>query len=359
MKKSLLILFLSLSAFLAKSQQGFDSVFVETYYISEPNDTITNADGGILPVGSVTYRIYVDLKPGYKFQAVYGVPGHEMRLETSTLFFNNEDRGATSPTFSKTNAKNNTVMIDSWLSVGAACNGNFGVPKYLDNSVATNVNNDGVLQGANPLAGIPLTTEDGLIAVTAMPEPVTAVGIAAEIAMLDNQNDGTNGPIFSSSNGSWASLNGSFGPDTALNQILVAQITTDGLFSFKLNIQIGTPSGGVENYVAENPVGNEVYEPTLIYPVPVGINSITRTPEFLVYPNPANEAIRVKLFNKSGSDNAIRIYSVNGSTVLLKNLGFVEANHMELVDISNMTSGLYFVEVLTDGIKSVRKLIIQ
>jgi Secretion system C-terminal sorting domain len=358
MKKSLLILFLSFATYLAKSQ-GFDSVSVETYYISDANDTMTNADGGILPVGSVTYRIYVDLKPGYKFQAAYGVPGHECRIETSTLFFNNEDRGATTPTFSKTNAKNNTVMIDSWLSVGASCNGYYGVPKNLDDGVATNTNNDGVLQNNDPLAGIPLTVEDGIIASSILPLSVTAVGIATEIAMLDNQNDGTNGPIFSTSNGSWAALGGTFGPDTVLNQILIAQITTDGVFSFKLNIQIGTPSGGVENYVAENPVANEVFDPTLIYPVPVGINSITKTNDFLIYPNPSNGITKIKLFNKAGSNNSIRIYSVNGSTILQKNLGFVEANHMEIVDLTNTKTGLYFIEVITDGMKSVRKLVIQ
>jgi hypothetical protein len=48
---------------------------------------------------------------------------------------------------------------------------------------------------------------------------------------------------------------------------LIAQITTDGDFSFELNIQIGTPYGGVENYVAKNPVGNEIMLPSLTYSV--------------------------------------------------------------------------------------------
>ena len=95
--------------------------------------------------------------------------------------------------------------------------------KYFNNS-------DGILKNSYITAGIPLTTQDGLIAGT--PDAVTAVGITTEMAMFDAQNDGTNGPLFSTFNGSWASVNGSIGPDTADNKILIAQMTTNGDFSF-------------------------------------------------------------------------------------------------------------------------------
>ncbi|HXU27375.1 MAG TPA: hypothetical protein VN698_09100, partial [Bacteroidia bacterium] len=171
-----------LSAFAkAQAPTGLDSIIVEKYYVSNLNDQSAGI-GGTPPVNSVTYRIYVDMKPGYKFEAAYGVAGHELRFSTSTLFFNNEDRGATTPTYSKANAANNTVMIDSWLSVGGACTSNMGVMKSEDNGVATVVNGDGVLQNNNALAGIPLTQQDGLIA--GAPEAVQPVGITNEIMMF-------------------------------------------------------------------------------------------------------------------------------------------------------------------------------
>lgn len=339
--------------------QGLENVIVETYYVSDANDTMTNADGGVLPVGSVTYRIYADLLPGYRFQAAYGVPGHELRIGTTTLFFNNEDRGATTPTYSKTNAKNNTVMLDSWLSVGAGCTGNYGVMKTSDDGVSTVVNNDNVLQGNNPLAGIALTTEDGLLAGT--PEAVTVVGITTEIAMFDNQNDGTNGPVFTTTNGSWASLVGSVGADTVVNQVLIGQITTDGLLDFKLNIQIGTPTQGVENFVAELPVGNELQRNFLIYPAPVGIDAaFAEKSNFILFPNPANDILKIKMFNDISAKNvSYRILNVNGAEVQNKNLDTVSANHVETVNISSLTPGLYFIELNIDGIKSVKKLVKQ
>lgn len=262
MKKLLYAVVLTLLSFTAYSQNGLENIIVEKYYISNAADAAGSI--GTLPVGSTTYRIYVDLLPGYKFQAAYGVPGHELKISTTTSFFNNEDRGATTPTYSKTNAANNTVMLDSWISCGAACSGNFGILKTADNAAGgTNVvNANGILQNNNANAGIPLITQDGLFAGT--PSSVTTVGLSAtDLNVFDATSQAGN--IFSTTNGSWASLTGSTGPIASSNQVLIGQFTTDGCFSFELNIQIGTPSGGVQQFVARNPAGSEIQLPALLY----------------------------------------------------------------------------------------------
>jgi hypothetical protein len=120
-----------LSAYCSFGQNGLENIIVEKYYISDANDSVgtdaISANPGTLPVGSVTYRIFVDMLPGYNLQAIYGVPTgalsneHEFRISTTTLFFNNEDRGATTPNAINNNfLDNNSVMLDSWLSIGAA-----------------------------------------------------------------------------------------------------------------------------------------------------------------------------------------------------------------------------------------------
>ncbi len=239
--------------------QGLDSLIVERYYISNIDDSINSV--GNLPVGSTTYRIFVDLAPGYKFQAAYGNSNHELRFATTTSFFNNEDRGATTPTYTKAQARYNTVMLDSWLSVGAACAGNYGILKSQDNGISTVVNLDGILQNNNPLAGIPLTTQDGLIAGT--PQTVTAVGIDNEMQVFDATSGFGN--LFTTHNGAWSALNGAKGP-TSENRVLIAQLTTNGAFSFELNIQIkDTVSNLTEQYVAINPTGNEIQNSGLLY----------------------------------------------------------------------------------------------
>src|ERR1700745_3961129 len=111
----------------ARSQNGLENIIVEKYYISNAADAAGSI--GALPIGSVTYRVYADMLPGYKFEALYGVTGHELKFNTTTGFFNNEDRGAKTPTMTKTQDTANTVMLDSWFSVGGASNGQLGVLK--------------------------------------------------------------------------------------------------------------------------------------------------------------------------------------------------------------------------------------
>ena len=316
--------------------QGLEGIVVEKYYISNANDQSVNSTGGVLPVGSVTYRVYADLAAGYQFQAVYGDANHELRLQTTTLFFNNEDRGAPFPTFSKNFCDDNTVMLDSWVSVGAACASNFGVLKVNDDGVATVVNNDGVLQNNDPLMGIPLTQQDGFLA--GAPQPVTAVNITALETMLDAQNDGTNGPLFSTNNGSWASLNGSTGADPLVNHVLLAQITTDGVFSFKLNLQIRNATTlQVENYVAQNPVGNEILEPTLTYSsTGSSVESISNATRINLYPNPTDGQLMVEFRNTE--ETQYSILDITGSTVITGTL----TNVTDMIDVNGLAPGSYF-----------------
>jgi len=251
------------------NEPGLEDILVETYYISEANDS-TDTDGGHLPEGSVTYRIFADLGTGYKLSTVYGNSNHELFFETSTQFFNNFDRGEQiGSMINDTKLKNNTVALDSWLTIGSATRSHFGIPKALDTdgSIVGGLNNDGGsadIEGGllvnNPeQAGIPLTMADGLIP----GEAVTVTVIGADISMFGKLNSGTR---MSTQNGAWSSLNALLG-STKENIVLLAQITTDGILSFELNIQVIKPgSEGIPvRYVARNPVGNEIEFSGLIY----------------------------------------------------------------------------------------------
>lgn len=362
MKKLLTLLLFACFTSVSFAQNGLEDVIIERYYVSEANDTLANGVGGILPVGSVTYRIYLDMLPGYKFQVAYGVANHEMRIETSTLFFNNEDRGSTTPNFTAINAAKNTVMLDSWLSCGAACVGRMGILKAEDDGVNNIVNTfvPQVLQNTDPIVGIPLTIQDGLILAT--PEPFTELGITNEIAVFDNQNDGTNGPVFSTFNGSWSALNGASGPDSLTNKVLIAQITTDGNFCFKLNVQLRTPTPGiVENYVWSNPTGSEILFPALQYCANVGnpeIESETPAPAFSVYPNPSADIFSMWVFgSRVQGDYNYRVYALDGRTVVNRRLGVLNSDVMEKIDLGSLESGVYFVELEFEGKTTTRKIV--
>jgi hypothetical protein len=364
MKKTLLCSAILFAGMLSVNAQGLENIIVEKYYISNANDASVNSVGGVLPVGSVTYRVYVDMLPDYVVQSIYGDPNHELRIETSTLFFNNEDRGAVHPTMGFNFLDDNTVMLDSWLSVGAACNGRFGVLKTADDGVGTIVNTDGVLQNNDPLMGIPLTQQDGILLAATAPEPVITVGIGNDITVFDAQNDGTNGPLFSTFNGAWASVNGSAGPDPATNQVLIAQITTDGTFSFNLNIQIRNQTTfAVENYVASAATGNEIEFPALNYnsdSTTSIVQVVTETPAFSVYPNPAIEVISLvtSMHGKTYQGN-YKVFDILGNMVLNGSTGLVSGTNKHQVQISNLNSGIYFIEMDFNGAKTSRKFIKQ
>jgi hypothetical protein len=263
MRKRIFLIFnlVCLSGF---SQNGLENVIVEKYYVSDANDTSANYFAGKLPIGSTTYRIYADLLPGYRFQAAYGSPVHELKIETSTSFFNNMEHGSTIPNvIPQRTLKKNTVMLDSWLSVGSAGEDCFGVLKADDDSIETIDHEKKFLKNIDSNIGESLTVKDGLIMGENIPRP-TFFAIDSEVEIFGNKKVGSS---FILTNGAWACLGGSVGPDSlTTNRVLIAQMTTDGDFSFELNIQIGTPLPGVsQNYVARNPVENEIYIPSLMY----------------------------------------------------------------------------------------------
>ncbi len=246
----------------AQAQQGLEKIIVEKYYIS--NDEDEKSTDGALRSGSVTYRIFIDMLPKYRFQAVYGVPGHPMKISTTSYFFNDEENGgATANEISNKDLLKGAVMLDSWISVCAGSENNFAILKGDDISSIVN-SNQPMLQNTDRQNKISLKTSDGLL--LASPLSIASLyGIDSLQMMFFKKNISTDeGQAFITDNGSWASFGGSIGLDST-NRVLIAQVTTDGEFGFELNLQLGTPYGGVENYVAKDPMNGEILFPGLIY----------------------------------------------------------------------------------------------
>ncbi len=259
-----------------KSQNGLENIIVEKYYISNANDTSGSLISGFLPIGSVTYRVFIDMLPGYRFHAAYGSPTHELKIQTSTQFFNNEDIGNTTPNvIPRRTLHRNTVMLDSWLSAGSAGENFYGILKEQDDAIETIVPEKLYLKNNDKRAGIPVSERDGLLSASDVPNTV--------LYGIDNTHpaffNSTKGSDFSTTNGAWGCLGGAIGPDSlTTNRLLIAQLTTNGDLAFELNIQIGKRDGPTENYVAKNPTGKEILLPALIYHSEPKINA-SKTPK--------------------------------------------------------------------------------
>ncbi len=342
------------------AQNGLERIIVEKYYVSDDNDKTVDGDGGELPLNSVTYRVFVDMLPGYIFQAAYGVPEHELRIATTTRFFNNQDRGARFPTYSRSQAQNNTVMLDSWLSAGASLKDYTGVLKEQDNGENNIVNADDVLLNDHEEAGIPLTVQDG--AILAPAEPVTVVGFFdTDLIVLDDANDAAMPTIISTHDGAWSSLNGSRGVDTLENIVLIGQFTTDGVFEFELNLQLRNQATlGVENYVARNATGNEILFDQLIHIDSLGFNSaitdVNTWGEMVsIYPNPTKGSITVKVDDTVLTHGQnYTILSLTGSDVL----DGILTSGANTIHMNDMMPGVYlFTMRMNDGSRFAKRIV--
>lgn len=264
--KKLLLLTLNILISIALQAQGLEQIIVEKYYIADKNDA--EASNGLLKKGAVTYRIYADMKPGYRFQAVFGLEGHPMIIETSTGFYNHPDYGGNVANIVPERIMpQHLAMLDSWLSVGAASELSMGILKEEDDTVNTIRNTHKpvmLLQNDSKKSGFPLKERDGLINKGEVPR-VNGFGIDNLITLFDKDINSKAGVRFYTENGSWACLAGSTGPKET-NRVLLAQLTTDGKFYYEFNIQLGNPDGTTtERYVARNPAPGEFSIPSLIY----------------------------------------------------------------------------------------------
>ncbi len=243
--------FLSVLALLplGASAQGVEDVFVETYAVTpgtKPGDPALT-----------TYRIYIDMAPGYKLQMVYGDRAHQLKIGTPGFFLNDTVNGAKYGDRIPIGYLNTwPLALDTWLTVGQIGEGYVGVPKHLDNdgSVLTcppYLKKDANGYGGTRIdAGIPLCIADGLQADTTRRQIV-------EFKFASGYLHKVGGNVLETTDGAWAALGGRVGA-TEENMVLIAQITAQGEPYYTLNLQLASPDGQPVKYVAQDPAPGEV-----------------------------------------------------------------------------------------------------
>ncbi len=278
------------------------NLVVERYYVSDTIDA-TDTIGGYLELGSVTYRIYVQMERGSKLKKIYGDANHTLRFSTTTNFFNNKEDGQSfGKDFSKNRLGENTVALDSWITLGqttrTAAKTYFGVLKSNDNdgSFIGGINNDGgsaaitsgLLNNSDPSIGLPLTSSDGNDTMPTAPTAWADYGINDITSNVDSTIFGSakiNNEFISNNAGLQNSGVCGVNPDS--NYVLVAQLTTTGEISFEINLEIeenddvGTR---IIKYVAngDSLSSDERISPYLKYPRACGCTD----PQYLEY-NPS------------------------------------------------------------------------
>ncbi len=394
--------------------EGLEGLIVEVYYIADSAD-VADTDGGSLALGSVTYRVFVDMLPGYELQALFSMENQNLEIRTTTGFFNNTDRGESlGNSIPSLRIGDNTVALDSWLSMGAATNSHFGVLKSEDNdgSIVGGANNDnGLLVNVNEGMGIPLTTSDGLL--LGQPELLPAT---SEMNLTHFGSENSIGDYNTNGKVSVLYVPGGVQGPTESNTLLIGQFTTDGAFGLKLNMSIrlrGTTN--YKRYVASNAVGKDVFAEFLSYEVVPGCTNpdacnynpdatldngtclipeenctqcdgeelvlidsdgdgicdkydVTIVPiasknlemDVRIYPNPANQEMTIEISQIPDAD--IGHYSFTVLNMLGEALKIVPLKSENLhsiktiIDVSDLKQGVYFIRLTTEsGITVTRK----
>ena len=80
-------------------------------------------------------------------------------------------------------------------------------------------------------------------------------------------------------------------------------------------------------------------------------NNLMEPNNIQVYPNPANDKVTI-ITNKLG---LIKITDINGRIIISKNIEAVKA----IIDISEISGGVYSIQIMTDKGMTVKKLVKQ
>ena len=241
---------------MAHGQGAVEGIYVEKFYTVGKQDCSSLHLSGPIEIGACTYRIYLDLKPGYRFQAAYGSPAHPLSISSSQMFFNHADIGNSQPNLipARTLSRNIT-MLDSWLSAGAAGESFNGVPRSVD-TIAEVKFEKGFLMSTTEETSLSFSNSDGMVEV-----------VKPWIPTFYNMDDALKGLTSVSrtntievTNGAWACMGkGSVGADSlGTNMVLIGQLTTSGELNYALNIMVGTPEGKSIKYVYANAQDGEI-----------------------------------------------------------------------------------------------------
>lgn len=343
----------------AMAQQGLEGIVVEKYYVSDLADSTNAADelaSYPLKSGSVTYRVYANLLPGYKVIQFFGTAEHPLKFNTSTNFFNDPNYGVSVyQGTSLNNTKKKTTLIDSYFTIGGVCDGMMGVLKSEDTD-GTIGNNQGILTNFTTEMIFPIMGANGVDGLMpGVPAIPNTLGLTNELDPLDQVPGGS----IMISNGTIAALGGVEGV-TASNHVLLGQFTTDGDFSFELNLQLATPvAGGSEIYVSSFPGTGEFTDSTLIYnsnpSAGLDENAITEAMNNLVVsPNPAVDQLQMNWLTQDSYETyQLEVLDLDGKVLL----AIPHMSNSQKVDIKDLEAGVYLVKVRAAHSQATQRII--
>lgn len=245
---------------------GLEGILLEKFYEVNEKDRSVQHLSGVIDSGAVTWRIFLDLEPGYRFQAAYGSAEHPLVLSSTAVIFNHNAYGNYYPNVIMEKFLHKDIsLLDSWFSTGAATETQIAIPRVFDSDHQHEFIRfeRGFLENDLGDGNGKLTMRDGMANSESMVFPTFYHMDNAQKQMMSTASSN----VVIIEDGAWAAMGkGALGLDSlGRNHLLIAQITTAGDLECKLNIMIGTPDGKSLRYVYANPQENEQIHPALLF----------------------------------------------------------------------------------------------
>ena len=97
----------------------------------------------------------------------------------------------------------------------------------------------------------------------------------------------------------------------------------------------------------------------VLLPEGVSINEITSIENLSVYPNPASEFVTVSYTATASEAVSYRMTDLSGKSVIARDLGVRNGAQIENIDLSNVASGMYILEITSGTKRSVQKVSVK
>ncbi len=97
----------------------------------------------------------------------------------------------------------------------------------------------------------------------------------------------------------------------------------------------------------------------VLLPEGVSINEVTSIENLSVYPNPASEFVTLSYTASANENVSYRMTDLSGKSVIVSDLGIRNGAQIENIDLSNVASGMYILEITSGTKRSVQKVSVK
>jgi hypothetical protein len=130
------------------------------------------------------------------------------------------------------------------------------------------------------------------------------------------------------------------------------EVNIVGTDVFINDAQVTLPDNSAQNGVVHAING-------VLLPEGVSINEITSIENLNVYPNPATDVVSISYSTVGNENVSYRMTDLSGKSVIVRDLGVRNGSQIENIDLSNLVSGMYILEIAAGNKRSVQKVSVK